>query len=157
MPAVRYGIVNSPSPVVAVVELTLVATFVAVTVTPGSTPPDLSLTRPVMAPRNSCAGRRGRHRKRDRERAAKRFHRILLTDTCNDHRVQPGRSVRADSIDGFDQRDARASAAAPSQHGAVRCSTARRKSSNTRWCADASATIGDAALTVADADGSRLA
>jgi len=46
--------VNSPSPVVTVVELTLVATFVAVTVTPGSTPPDLSLTLPVMAPRNSC-------------------------------------------------------------------------------------------------------
>src|SRR5262245_16528008 len=47
--------VNSPSWLVVVVDPTFVARLVAVTVTPGSTPPDLSLTRPVIAPRNSCA------------------------------------------------------------------------------------------------------
>jgi len=36
----------------------------------------------------------------------------------------------------------------PSQHGAVRWATARRKSSNTRWCAEASATTGEFAAAV---------
>src|SRR5439155_19976751 len=36
-------------------DAALVDTFVAVTVTPGSRPADASVTRPVTAPRNSCA------------------------------------------------------------------------------------------------------
>ena len=58
-PGARYGIENPPSLSVIAVETTLVATWVAVTVTPGSRPPWASVMRPVMPPRKSCASAGG--------------------------------------------------------------------------------------------------
>jgi hypothetical protein len=49
-PGVRYRMLYSPSPFVVVLNETLVATLVAVTVTPGSRPPEPSVMVPVMLP-----------------------------------------------------------------------------------------------------------
>ena len=52
MPVGRAGIAYSPPSVVIVFCATLVATFVAVTVAPGITAPELSVTVPVSTPRS---------------------------------------------------------------------------------------------------------
>ena len=46
---------NWPFALVTVVETVPLASWVAVTVTPGSTPPELSVTDPTMAPVSVCA------------------------------------------------------------------------------------------------------
>jgi hypothetical protein len=51
----RTDLAENPSPLVVVLDAIFVATFVAVTVTPGRRPPELSVIRPVMPPRKSCA------------------------------------------------------------------------------------------------------
>src|SRR5438046_8333927 len=55
MPGLRPGITYLPSPPVVAVRSADVDVFFAVTVAPGTTPPELSRTAPVIDPASACA------------------------------------------------------------------------------------------------------
>jgi len=59
MPGWRKSSVNAPVSFVTAIVAWLVSFLVAVTVTPGSAPPELSFTVPLIDPRDSCASAGG--------------------------------------------------------------------------------------------------
>src|SRR5580704_11354373 len=61
MPMVRFTNKYSPAAVVLVVRVNAVCSSTTVTVALGSTPPEESVTSPVMPPRVCCAGEVGQH------------------------------------------------------------------------------------------------
>ena len=78
VPSCRSGREKSPLAEVFVVRATPVASLVAVTLTPGSTPPLESAMRPEMVPRNVCA------RQTSATRKSARTHQPVATDLVED-------------------------------------------------------------------------